>query len=337
MNHPADGAESSMDDATVNNADEPSELRLINLSTGEQIALTPGMAIVIEGAFRITPADDLGNAMIERLAKARERRLLADGAMIYELAHVRPGQLIETDLGSYVLLRRLGVFVRLGGAPEARLTRWRELATRTRQPALLTPGRITHDTPPASTKALRPPTSAGHPTDRPRTLRLPRTRRIWVLGSLTAGLLLSMVAIAVWARSDLNPSPPMSRAEPQSTDWPQAAKASPERPPPPQQTPVRDAVPATPVPVLVAEPVTAPRLSRIPRPRMRQSPPPAPPREAPVYTSVERQIRSQVETLLLEANDDPHKAREQLRQLLTQVPAGSGLHHEIDQALKNVP
>lgn len=323
-------------------------LRLVNLNTGKASALAVGVPTTLEGALRLTVADGDGNAMLERTAKGASGAVAVDGAAVFEIAHFRPMQLIETESGLYVMLRPYDLFLRRDTAPDERLARWQQLLARARLKDLAaapspTPGK-------ARKRRGARPTSASHGTN-------------WRLLGMTAAI--SIAATFAWlksggiATSGTAPDEMQEVVPPQVEESvPKAAESPAEAAPPSAVRPAESepAAPAvsTPAPA-VAAPVVPPAPAPLPTP---PAPPSATPQptatksKAPAITAPapqaaaktsrkmdaadERRARQRLDALLLESNYDPHGARRQLEALSRTVINGSEIHRDIRQAINSI-
>lgn len=293
-------------------------IRLVNLRTGKSTALATFAPTVLEGTVRLTIADADGNAMLERIGKDAAK-LSIDGAPVFEIAHFKPRQLIETETGAYVTLRAYDAFLRPDTAAEERLARWRQLTTRARLKDM----------------------SAGEPVAQvleAKSKRAPRQSSPRNFVRLVGGAaILALVAAGLMLRSGGDASSGPSPDEMQE----QIAKVE---PPPPAPMPEPEVVKA-PAPAPVDAPTKVEAVVAAAKPKPVEPPKAAPAKAKPVAptppaaaapklsAAKEQQIRERMESLLLEANYDPHSARRSLDALSRTVPVGSALHRDIRQAI----
>lgn len=289
---------------------EATRTRLIDLVSGRALAIKSGVALTLESAFRVTPADSRGHALVERLTKAGEKRLLLDGQAVYELAHFRAGQLLETDRAAYVLLLLHDIYVRHDIATDDRSLRLRQMLNSVALPAPLDP------VPPVAQNIL-----ANHPR---------RTRRLVMAGP--AALLVAIACLAFWAKSDAQSSSTMPidnvPTKVDIADLESSTKTKPASLPATKQIePSQEKAVLIPKKDVVFKPAKqAPSMPKTTHDTVPK-----------VSAARAQEVRKQMDILLLEANYDPTKARNDLRQLQTTLPAGSDLERDVGRAATSIP
>ena len=98
------------------------DYRLLQLGKDTRGELLPkGHPTLISNGVLVTLADSDGNVMIEHSSAqgSAAADVRVDGKPVYEVAHLRPLQVVEVDGSRYVLMPPYGTFVQENSAEEA--------------------------------------------------------------------------------------------------------------------------------------------------------------------------------------------------------------------------
>lgn len=300
------------------------DFRLLQLGQDSRGEVLPkGQPTLLAEGVLVTLADNDGNVMIEH-ATGSARPVAVDGKPVYEVAHLRPLQVIETEGKRFVLMPPYGAFIQERSGKESVQVR--------------------------EAKAKKTKAKAKAQASEPRRLRLIYVAPLALLAIIGAGLSLVPEQKPAEAVTEQGADEEVTTLEGEAeaeaeveaeADVPaQASSAHPV----PEVPIILNPVQPAPVEVAAAAPAAAPAPATAPEAAPAPAPAPKAAKQAESKATEgkslpperEASIRSMAESYQLEGGFDPEGAQKKLRALKKQVPANARVQKDIDRALKAV-